>query len=149
MLVAILLIYSLIKRILQQLSSTRSSISQRVCALQAIEQLLATICNPRASPNTFNAFILVQDSFESNGSLVVDSPCNVELIRTLVASRLVTILASWLSILQDSLENVKVSGTYMPKVWHVLTMSHRTTADFTANHASTFHPSRCRSSARA
>lgn len=78
---------------LDDLSSTRSSNAQRVCALQGIEQLLANLCGPKGLQSAFDAFIRLQNTFEHN-----------------VASRLATVLASWLLLLRENLETTKVSS---------------------------------------
>ena len=89
-----------------QISSTRSTWDQRGDALRAIERLMASLCGPTSSPNAFHAFIMLQDTFESNSTSSTRYSTHVELTPPPVASRLVAVLASWLPILQDSLHKL-------------------------------------------
>ncbi|KAG8852414.1 hypothetical protein FRB91_006540 [Serendipita sp. 411] len=69
--------------LLDDISSTRSSTTRQSQALDEIEQALAMACTSSDKEGQLDAFLMLQDAFETN-----------------VASRLVAVISSWLPLLQ-------------------------------------------------
>ncbi|KAG9054366.1 hypothetical protein FS842_005339 [Serendipita sp. 407] len=69
--------------LLDDISSTRSSTTRQSQVLDEIEQALAMACTSSDKEGQLDAFLMLQDAFETN-----------------VASRLVAVISSWLPLLQ-------------------------------------------------